>query len=604
MNWKRNVCLSLLFCSLFIHSSVFAEAPGKISGKVIDNVTKEEMIAANVVVVGTSLGVATDANGNFIIQSVPPGTYTIKTSYIGYKSDEKKEVRVVSGQTTTLNFELVAVGLTTEGIVVTAQAQGQNQAINQQLASDRITNVVSSARIQELPDANAAESIARLPGISIQREGGEGDKIVIRGLQPKYNAIAIDGVRMASSDPNDRSTDMSMISSNMLEGIEVSKTVTPDQDADVLGGTVNFKLREAKNEQEGLGVELLAQGGYNGLSNAPNKFNNYKYVGSVEGRFFDQKLGVFVQADLERRNLASNELTTAYAQTNNALTGSTLTDYKTNTITINTIPRDRQRSNGTVLLDYKLPEGKISLSNFFSTGTTEQQNRGETYDVVNSYHDYNVAYSKSTLNMVTNALDIEQQLPIFHANLKLSHTYSETKDPNDWTVNFREQIAGNGSQTLAQLYSGSNLDPRNIPAGVMIDTNTTYLQGITNTSSFSRERALTASLDFDANMNISDLVNAIIKFGGKYRHQTRSYISSTSGSNAGLESTNGAAQVDELIAAQFQIPGTYGSATTIPIRYFMDPGFDYGKFLNGDFQMHMPLKIGRASCRERVSVTV
>jgi outer membrane receptor for ferrienterochelin and colicin len=106
-------------------------------------------------------------------------------------------------------------------------------AINRQLASKSLKNIVSSDRIQELPDANAAESVARIAGVTIKREGGEGNKVVIRGLSPKYNAITVDGTRLASTDPDDRSTDLSMISQYMLDGIELTKAGTPDNDGDV-----------------------------------------------------------------------------------------------------------------------------------------------------------------------------------------------------------------------------------------------------------------------------------------------------------------------------------------------------------------------------------
>jgi len=61
----------------------------------------------------------------------------------------------------------------------------------------------------------------------------------------------------------------------------------------VLGGTVNFKMKEASSEREGLGLSLIGQGGYDGLSDAPNKYNNYKYVASVEGRFSKTIVSVF-----------------------------------------------------------------------------------------------------------------------------------------------------------------------------------------------------------------------------------------------------------------------------------------------------------------------
>ena len=115
-------------------------------------------------------------------------------------------------------------------------------AINKQLKSKSIKNIISSDKIQELPDANAAEAVARVPGYQLKKKWRR-NKVVIRGLSPKYNKITVNGVNLASTDSDDRSTDISMISQYMLEEIEVIKAGTPDLEADVLGGTVNFKLK-------------------------------------------------------------------------------------------------------------------------------------------------------------------------------------------------------------------------------------------------------------------------------------------------------------------------------------------------------------------------
>ena len=118
-----------------------------------------------------------------------------------------------------------------EEVLVTAQASAQQQAINQQLTSKTIKNIVSKKQIQELPEANAAEAVGRLPGVSLVRSGGEGNKLVIRGMAPKYSQIQIDGVTMAATGDQDRSVDLSMISPYMLEGIELTKSVMANQEA-------------------------------------------------------------------------------------------------------------------------------------------------------------------------------------------------------------------------------------------------------------------------------------------------------------------------------------------------------------------------------------
>ena len=125
------------------------------------------------------------------------------------------------------------------------QARGQVAAIHQQLNAKGISNVVSGEKLKELPDVNVAEAIGRLPGLMVERNRGEGQKIIIRGLAPKYNTISIGGHMAPSTSPDDRSTDLNMISPEILGGVEVLKANTADMDADGLGGTVNLTLREA-----------------------------------------------------------------------------------------------------------------------------------------------------------------------------------------------------------------------------------------------------------------------------------------------------------------------------------------------------------------------
>jgi len=560
--------------------SVQAEAgtTGKITGKVVDKTLNDPLPGVNIVVEGTSLGAATDLDGNFTILLVSSGVHRVRASCIGYRPELDTSVQVNDDQTTSVNFALEPVALETKGVVVTAQASGQDRAINQQLTSTQITNVVSAARIQELPDANAAESVGRLPGVSLLRNGGEGTQIVIRGLEPKYNAITVDGVRMATAASFDRSADLSMISPYSLENIEIIKSTTPDLDPDVLGGTVNFKLREARGEKPGLGINFLAQGGYTGLSDAYNKYNNYKYVGSVEGRFLESKLGIFAQGDVERRNLSSNQFGGSYDNL-----GNSQVDYIVSGLTLNDVLRDRRRSNGTLVVDYKLPEGKVSLSNFFSSGITDVHNRGETFlPVPSNLHKYSLAYSNSTLNNITNALSFEHQLPLFRANVKLSHTYAETKTPGDWTVDFQYN-----DQNFGQ-FSRGNGDPRAIPPVAHNVADSAFLNTLVTNNSFSKERALTFSIDLDAPVSLSDVVSGVIKFGGKYRHQTRLYdYEQTGGQGYGLAS---ARYADSLIESHFGLGTQYG--TSIPLTPFMDPGFSYGTFLNGDFPMALPLSSG------------
>ena len=285
MEWKNIYkILLLLFVFSLVETNLFAASTGGIKGTIIDAQTEDVLPFTNVILMGTSMGAAADFDGNYSIKNITPGTYTVRAKYIGYKQEEVT-VEVKEGKTIICDFALSPESVLGDTLIVTAQAEGQMAAINEQLTSIPIKNVVSAAKIQELPDANAAESVGRLPGVSIIRTGGEGARVVVRGLSPQYNRVTIDGVELpsnfTSNDPNDhktewfigskdqlslsgdRSTDLSMISSNMLGGIEVIKAITPDMDATAIGGVINFSMRKAyKNKLNKPRFEVLSQGSY------------------------------------------------------------------------------------------------------------------------------------------------------------------------------------------------------------------------------------------------------------------------------------------------------------------------------------------------------
>ena len=174
MEMKRAIIVTFYLSVLFAQSIT-------IEGIVKDKKTQKSLIGANVFIVGTSIGTSTDGDGKYKLSNVNLGSYTLKASYIGYQEVEV-DMDITSAENITQDFELSYVSLQGEAIEVTAQARGQIDAINEQIKAKSIKNIVSSDRIQELPDANAAETVARIPGVSIRREGGEGNKVIIRGL--------------------------------------------------------------------------------------------------------------------------------------------------------------------------------------------------------------------------------------------------------------------------------------------------------------------------------------------------------------------------------------------------------------------------------------
>ncbi len=596
--------ISAMLLGILLSGSFALAANSNISGQVKDNQTSEPLPGASVLLKGTSLGASSDLDGHYIIRNVPPGSYTIRVTYVGYQSLEVPIV-VEEDQNLKQDFRLIAVAIQGQTVVVTAQASGQNAAINQQLSSMQIMNVVSAAKIQELPDANAAESVGRLPGISVIREGGEASQVVIRGLAPQYNQILIDGVQMGGNvTPNnayallpdtrapgindqsalaglsnfgDRSVDLSMISSNSLGGIEVTKAITPDMDAAVLGGVVNFDLREAQSM--GAPFHLLAQGGYNNLK---GDYSDYRLGAEGEKRFFDNRFGIYANVEVERRNLSANQLGADYnIKTKNFGVSNKAYLYD---VTLTDIPRERQRYDGTVTLDYKLPDGKIDLMTFYSYGDTREQDRAETFKLIDqgNSHVYSLTDQETQLTQMTNILDFRKEISIFDVGAKISHAYSQNYLPYTRDYQFQQLSAGFSN------VNDEKLTPQQIPAFANDSLQITQMFSIADASSMTKQRNITGSLDLKTNVNFSDLITSTIKFGGQFQYVKRSYNYEQSDGNIWYSGGNVIQGIENTFP--WMIPTIQKYGMILPL--VADSGYSYNHFFNGTYNMGLPMNAG------------
>ena len=166
------VCMSFLF--LFSTVWLFGQSnKGQVEGIVTDAESGEMLPYAQVFIDGTTIGSVSNDKGFYQIKQLNPGSYKLKANFVGY-TDTSFNITIAANQTLKLDISL-SMGSTIIGVaVVTAQAYGQLKAINTQITSPIIKNVVSDEKIKELPDANAAEALSRLPGVSVYQRRGRG----------------------------------------------------------------------------------------------------------------------------------------------------------------------------------------------------------------------------------------------------------------------------------------------------------------------------------------------------------------------------------------------------------------------------------------------
>lgn len=204
--------------------------------------------------------VVSQRDGRFIFLDVGAGNYTLETSYIG-ADPVRRQIVVIDNQTTGANFQLVGVSGIVENVIVIGQAAGMNKALNKQRSAENIITAVSADAIGQFPDTNVSEALQRLPGLSIERDQGEGRYVRVRGMGPDFNAVTINGVGVPGPDADRRAVALDVIPSDLLENLIVTKSLTPDMDANSLGGSIDVQSLSAF-DRDGAFLQLTAEGSY------------------------------------------------------------------------------------------------------------------------------------------------------------------------------------------------------------------------------------------------------------------------------------------------------------------------------------------------------
>jgi TonB-dependent receptor len=293
--------------SVLLFSNIHAQS-GTIRGR-ISGTDQLPLPGAQVYIPSLGKGAVSDMNGNYFLLNVKEGSHELKVSYIGY-NEVKQTVVLQSSQTLVANFEL-SPGLDIEGVVVTANLQGQSKALNQQKNNPNITNVISSDQVGKFPDENIGDALKRIPGINVQYDQGEARFGNVRGTAPQLSTVMINGERIPSAEAEIRTVQLDLVPSDMVQSIEVTKAVTPDMDADAIGGAINLVTRSAPF---GRRISGSLGSGYNFVAQKP------MLTGSLvlADRFAQGRLGVVLSASYhDHLNGSENyELEWAYEDDN------------------------------------------------------------------------------------------------------------------------------------------------------------------------------------------------------------------------------------------------------------------------------------------------
>jgi len=181
---KKGICVLILVLLPFV---LFAGNTGKIRGTVLDKETGEALPGANVLVVGTQMGATSDVNGNFMILNVPPGTYVLKATFVGYTQVSMSNLKVVPDVTTESNFKLPQVALEGETITIVAEKPLVDKNVT------NYTKTVWAEDLENLPVRSVQNVVATLAG-AVQ----QGGNLYVRGGRSHETARYVEGMMTSS----------------------------------------------------------------------------------------------------------------------------------------------------------------------------------------------------------------------------------------------------------------------------------------------------------------------------------------------------------------------------------------------------------------------
>ncbi len=345
------------FITLYADDNSNSAKQGVFRGRIID-AEKQVLPGASIYIESLNIGVVSDVNGFYTFPNLDPGTYIIKISYVGFSTNEMT-VTIPSGKTIDKDITLNE-GLELQEVVVGGSFQGQRKAISSQKNSLGLVNVVSADQTGKFPDSNIGDALKRISGINVQYDQGEARFGQVRGTSADLSSVTINGNRVPSAEGDTRNVQLDLIPSDMIQTIEVNKVITPDMDADAIGGSINLVTKNSPYKQTIAGTVGT---GYNWISHKAQLNLGFTYG----NRFFNDKLGIIVAASYQNAPSGSDNVEFVWGEDDK--TGELcLTDYQIRQYYVT-----RERQSYSAALDWELN----SNNKFFVKGIFNNRNDWE-----------------------------------------------------------------------------------------------------------------------------------------------------------------------------------------------------------------------------------
>jgi len=378
MAFRLKRCLFLLV-ALFSISNVFA---GVIKGHVADSRTGEPLAGATVHIRNGSLSLTAmvELDGSFTFKRLPKGVYEMDVRFVGYSVSEGMKVTVSEDESITVeNINLQEQGRELQEVQVSAAGGGSDKGARRlEHKADIVQNILSARAIELSPDLTVGNAMARISGVTVQRgSSGEGRYAIIRGMDQRYNNVLVNGIKIASPDDKYRFVPMDLFPSELLERLEVIKTLTPNMEGDAIGGTMNLVMKDAPKD---FLLTANVSGGYSTLF-SKRPFNAFYHSGihqqspaEIHGNSYQA-----TAADFPLSNLKYHDITTPINESAGVTFGNRWLQKKLGFIISGAVQNFYRGSNSQYIIPDAQPNAVLPTSPYYAT-TPQQLSVSDKYE--------------------------------------------------------------------------------------------------------------------------------------------------------------------------------------------------------------------------------
>jgi TonB-dependent receptor len=290
------VLTTVVLTMMSVSLSVSAQGKGNLRGSIKDR-EGNALPGASVAVKGSTLGAASNINGEYVLQGISAGNIDVVVNYLGFKAISKN-IKIESGKTLVENFIMDDAAYSIGDVVVSAVVEGQQRALNQQKMADNLMQVVSADQMGKFPDPNVADALKRLSGVTT-----DGKEVQLRGTPASFTNINVNGEQiMSSQEQGKRNESLDVLPSDLLASLEVQKTLLPSNDGDAIAGVINMRTGTARSLSARYSLDLGS--GYAFLREKVN----YSAKAGYSQRFFPSQknrngvLGISANYSFQRTN--------------------------------------------------------------------------------------------------------------------------------------------------------------------------------------------------------------------------------------------------------------------------------------------------------------